>query len=124
MGLGLWQQEGMVKAVSRSGDRSELLRGPLIYVIVLCAVTVFSWRSSAAGLMVIACMCGGDGAADIVGRAFGRVKLPWSDSKSYAGSLAMLLGGTLVGFGYALARLRERSLRCMLTPLEAVHSLS
>jgi dolichol kinase len=39
-------------------------------------------------------MCAGDGLADIVGRRYGQDnKLPWSQSKSVPGSLAMFLGG-------------------------------
>ncbi len=51
--------------------------------------------------MVAVClMCGGDGLADIVGRRFGGGnKLPWNGTKSAAGSLAMLLGGTVMAAG-------------------------
>ncbi len=51
--------------------------------------------------MVAVClMCGGDGLADIVGRRWGAGnKLPWNSAKSVAGSLAMLLGGTLMAAG-------------------------
>ena len=35
---------------------------------------------------------GGDGLADIIGRRFGGVKLPWNTAKSWAGSLAMFIG--------------------------------
>jgi phytol kinase len=38
-------------------------------------------------------MCGGDGLADILGRKYGKSKLPWSRGKSWIGSLGMLLGG-------------------------------
>jgi phytol kinase len=40
-------------------------------------------------------LCGGDGLADIIGRRFGKVKLPWNGSKSWAGSLGMLIVETL-----------------------------
>ena len=73
-------------------SRAELLRGPLYYVLILAAVTVLYWRESAAGLLVIALMCGGDGLADIVGRRFGSAKLPHNGNKSWAGSAAMFLG--------------------------------
>jgi dolichol kinase len=38
-------------------------------------------------------MCGGDGLADIFGRKWGKVKVPWNSGKSLSGSLGMLLGG-------------------------------
>lgn len=81
-------------SVSRSGDRSELLKGPLYYVIVLISATLLFWRNSLAGIVTVSMMCGGDGAADIIGRRFGStIKLPWNSSKSWAGSIAMFAAG-------------------------------
>ena len=73
-------------------SRSELLGGPLYYVLVLAAATVLSWRTSAVGIIALAMMCGGDGLADIVGRNTKGPRLPWNPEKSVFGSLAMLLG--------------------------------
>jgi phytol kinase len=56
--------------------------------------TLLFWRNSLAGVVVISVMCGGDGLADIVGRTWGREKLPWNARKSWLGSAAML-GGSL-----------------------------
>lgn len=92
IGFGAIQSPNTIRAVSRGGDRQELLRGPLYYVLILGAVTAGYWRGSPAGLLVIALMCGGDGLADIVGRRFGSVKLPHNGNKSWAGSFAMLVG--------------------------------
>ncbi|CAI5464505.1 unnamed protein product [Closterium sp. Yama58-4] len=97
LGLGVTRNEGMVKAMSREGSSSELLGGPLYYILTLAFVTITFWRSSPVGGMALALMCGGDGIADIVGRRVGSAKLPWNDQKSWAGSIAMLL------FGYGLA---------------------
>jgi phytol kinase len=97
-GLGFLRDEGLVKSVSREGDPRELLRGPLYYVIVLIFSTVLFWRDSPVGVLVLAMMCGGDGIADIVGRSFGSMKLPWNKDKSYAGSVAMFVFGFLVSF--------------------------
>lgn len=72
--------------------RSELLAGPLFYVIVLLAATLLSWRTSAIGLTALAMMCGGDGVADIVGRNIPGPKLPYNSEKSVYGTSAMLLG--------------------------------
>jgi phytol kinase len=41
-------------------------------------------------------LCGGDGLADIVGKRVGGIRLPWSEKKTLAGSLTMLLGGFLL----------------------------
>jgi hypothetical protein len=39
----------------------ELLRGPLYYVLVLYASTVFFWRQSPVGMIALSMMCAGDG---------------------------------------------------------------
>jgi uncharacterized protein (TIGR00297 family) len=54
-------------------------------------------------LEVVACAWGilafGDGAATLFGKGLGGPRLPWNPSKSWAGSLAFLLLGTLGGAG-------------------------
>ncbi len=45
---------GLVAAISRSGNPAEVLRGPLIYVIVLIFATLLFWRSSPIGLVAVA----------------------------------------------------------------------
>ena len=88
VGAGLIQQDADVKLMSRTGDRRELLRGPLLYGAVFCAATVLGFRSATAGGALMA-LCAGDGMADVIGRRFGRRhKLPWSPQKSWAGSAA------------------------------------
>lgn len=42
------------------------------------------------------------GVADIMGRKFGSVKIPYNQSKSWAGSISMFLFGFLVSVGCAL----------------------
>lgn len=45
-------------------------------------------------------MCGGDGLADIAGRRWGNgFSLPWNRNKTWAGSVAMLIGGWGLGVG-------------------------
>ncbi|KAL3159181.1 hypothetical protein ABBQ32_011165 [Trebouxia sp. C0010 RCD-2024] len=100
VGTGLVKSEGTVKAVSRGGDRQELLRGPLFYVLIMTAVTVVFWRESPVGMMVLSLMCGGDGLADIIGRKYGTVKLPFNKAKSWAGSLAMFTGGAVMSLAF------------------------
>jgi phytol kinase len=38
-------------------------------------------------------VCGGDGLAALMGRRYGKIKLPWNKNKSWAGSLGVFLGG-------------------------------
>lgn len=100
VGLGFSEDKGLVASVSRSGDRGELLKGPLYYTMVLLATTLFCWRDDPTGMLVICLMCGGDGFADIIGRRFGKGnQLPYNTSKSWAGSMAMLIGGTIMAAG-------------------------
>lgn len=59
--------------------------------------------------LVVACMCGGDGAADLVGRHVRSPRLPWNRAKSVAGSLAMLATSTAMGAGLLLLFARWRA---------------
>jgi phytol kinase len=96
VGLGLMKDEAAVQAMSRSGDRREILRGPLFYGIVFVVLTLVYWKDSPIGMTALMLMCGGDGLADILGRRFGTGKLPWSRDKSWVGSFGMFLGGWLL----------------------------
>ncbi|MEB3356992.1 MAG: hypothetical protein VKK04_09715 [Synechococcales bacterium] len=100
VGMGWVDYPELVKSTTRSGDRHELLRGPLYYGLVFIVCTLAFWRHSPIGLLALMMMCGGDGLADIVGRRWGKHKLPLNPDKSWAGSAAMLLGSFLLGFGY------------------------
>ena len=93
IGLGIVKDEASVKAMSRSGDRREILHGPLYYGIIFVVMTLVFWKDSPIGMIAVMLMCGGDGLADIMGRGLRSAKLPWNKDKSVAGSLGMLLGG-------------------------------
>ncbi|MBW6466257.1 MAG: phosphatidate cytidylyltransferase, partial [Brevefilum sp.] len=82
-----------VEAMSRTGDRREILRGPLFYGIAFVALTIAFWRRSPIGIVSLMILCGGDGLADIVGKGIKGLRLPWSQKKTVAGSLTMLFGG-------------------------------
>ncbi len=96
VGTGILKDEAAVKAMSRTGDRREILRGPLLYGIVFVAITLLYWKDSLIGIPALMMMCGGDGIADIVGRRLRSPKLPWSREKSIAGSLSVFAGGWLL----------------------------
>lgn len=87
------------------------------------------WRESPVGVISLAMMCGGDGkplqkfsstglpyyvvefsndsfstsccvgVADIMGRKFGSVKIPYNKNKSWAGSISMFIFGFLISMG-------------------------
>jgi phytol kinase len=101
IGLGRLKDEDAVQAMSRSGDRRELLYGPLQYGIIFVLMTLIFWTDSPVGIVALMILCGGDGLADVIGRQWGRAKLPWNTRKSWAGSATMFLAG----FGFALAYL-------------------
>ncbi len=100
VGLGIIRDEAAVKAMTRTGEAREILRGPLYYGIVFVVCTVAFWRHSSVGILALMLMCGGDGLADIVGRRWGTAKLPFNANKSWAGSAAMLAGSFVFGFAF------------------------
>ncbi|CAB4299512.1 unnamed protein product [Prunus armeniaca] len=98
-GLSIVTNEGLVKSVTREGNPKELLRGPLYYVLILILCALVFWRESPVGVVSLAMMCGGDGVADIMGRKFGSIKIPYNQKKSWAGSISMFLFGFLISIG-------------------------
>jgi len=96
VGTGLLKDDAAVRAMSRTGDRREILRGPLFYGIVFILMTLIYWKDAPIGIPALMMMCGGDGIADIVGRRVHSPKLPWSREKSVAGSLSVFAGGWLL----------------------------
>ena len=93
VGLGVMKDEASVKAMSRTGDPKEILRGPLFYGIMFVVMTVIFWKDTPTGMTALMIMCGGDGIADLVGGRVKSASLPWSPSKTLAGSLSVFLGG-------------------------------
>ena len=96
VGLGVIKDEAAVQAMSRTGERREILRGPLFYGIVFVLLTLIYWKDSPIGMTALMLMCGGDGIADVIGRRVRSPKLPWSPAKSTAGSISVFLGGWLL----------------------------
>ncbi len=96
VGTGILKDDAAVKAMSRTGDRREILRGPLFYGLMFILITLIYWKDSPIGIPALMMMCGGDGIADIIGRRVHSPKLPWSREKSVAGSLSVLAGGWLL----------------------------
>ena len=93
IGLGIVKDKAAVQAMSRTGDRREILHGPLFYGIAFVVLTIWFWKDSPIGMAALMLMCGGDGIADVVGRRVPSPKLPWSRDKSVAGSLSVFFGG-------------------------------
>lgn len=96
VGLGLWRDPAAVTAMSRTGDRREILRGPLYYGIAFIALTILCWKDSPIGIVALMLLCGGDGLADVIGKRVKSNRLPWSNRKTWAGTLSMFFGGWLL----------------------------
>lgn len=99
IGTGRLSDPAAVQAMTRHGKPAELLRGPFYYGIMVLLCTIFFWRNSPIGILALMLMCGGDGLADIVGRRWGKHKLPFNADKSWAGSVAMWGGGFIFAYG-------------------------
>jgi dolichol kinase/tetrahydromethanopterin S-methyltransferase subunit G len=90
----------LANSVSRSGDKSEVLGGPFIYVCLFQAFTLLFWRTSVVGVIAMSTMAAGDGMADLVGRKWGRNNKWWfSEDKSVAGTVAFAISSTLTSYG-------------------------
>ncbi|MEK6753211.1 MAG: phosphatidate cytidylyltransferase [Chloroflexota bacterium] len=124
IGLGVMKDEASVKAMSRTGDPKEILRGPLYYGIMFVVLTLVYWKDSPVGIIALMMMCGGDGIADIVGRRFVSPKLPWSRDKSVAGTFGVFLGGWLMSavviFIYVSAGVFSGTITNYLLPITAI----
>ncbi len=96
VGMGVIGDPAAVKAMSRTGDRKEILRGPLYYGIAFVVLTIIYWKDSPIGIVALMLLCGGDGLAEVAGRRLKTQRLPWSPGKTWAGLSAMFLGGWLL----------------------------
>lgn len=99
VGLGVIKDEAAVAAMSRTGNRREILRGPLFYGIVFVLLTIIFWLDRPIGMIALMMLCGGDGLADIFGKRIRSARLPWSPGKTLAGTIAMFAGGWLFAVG-------------------------
>jgi phytol kinase len=84
---------------SRPQKKSSEIAAPLTYGLAFTIATTLFWTRSPAGVAALMILCGGDGMAEILGKRFGKRRLPWSTHKTWAGSLGMLLGGFLLALG-------------------------
>ncbi|HWR66589.1 MAG TPA: phosphatidate cytidylyltransferase [Bellilinea sp.] len=93
VGAGVIKDKAAVDAMSRQGDRREILRGPLYYGIVFVVLTIAFWLDSPVGIIALMILCGGDGFGDVIGKRVSSGVLPWSPRKTWAGSISVLVGG-------------------------------
>jgi len=109
IGTGKIKDEEFVNSMSRTGDPSELLKGTLYYAIIMVIITIFWFYIPFSGnlndanptsLIILGCLAGGDGLADIIGRKFGGKKKfgIGGAEKTVVGSIAMFIGSFMVSF--------------------------
>ena len=91
---GLLKDESSVKAMARSGNKKELIKGPLFYGLMFVVITILFWKTPNAIISLII-LCVGDGVADLVGSRAASKNLFWSKNKTYIGSLSMFLGSAI-----------------------------
>jgi hypothetical protein len=57
VGFGLIKDQAAVQAMSRSGDRCEILRVPLYYGIIFVLMTILIWKGPPAGITALMIIC-------------------------------------------------------------------
>ncbi|OMO82817.1 Phosphatidate cytidylyltransferase [Corchorus capsularis] len=75
------------------------------YYAAAITLACLFWRTSPIAVAAICNLCAGDGVAGIVGKKFGRQKLPYNKNKSIVGTVTMAISGfiTSIGFMYYFA---------------------
>ncbi len=83
-------EDEAVKTMTRTGDKRELLKGPLYFVIVatICGTLLYK---SFPGIVAMASLGWGDGVAPIIGFRYGRWKYKIFSDKSVEGSISMFI---------------------------------
>lgn len=85
-----------IKTMTRTGDKRELLKGTLYFVIVgiICGTIYYK---ELAGVLAMAVLGWGDGLAPIIGMKLGKMKYKVFCEKTVEGSLAFFIGSLLAG---------------------------
>ncbi len=100
-GTGDAAESSLASTISRSGDKSEVLGGPFIYVCLFQFFILTFWRSTFPGVVAMTTMAAGDGMADVIGRRYGKNSFKWpfgDGQKSLVGTLAF----SVFAFGLTL----------------------
>lgn len=93
-GLTALPDDKAVKTMTRSGDRTELLKGPLYFTLVMNVMgTVFFY--SPVALYTMGLLGWGDGLAPVFGKKFGKHKFNLFSEKTIEGSVAFFVFGFL-----------------------------
>lgn len=90
-GLFAAEDDQAVKTMTRTGDRRELLRGTLYFVLVGIVCGTLYYKTFE-GVLAMAVLGWGDGWAPIIGTRLGKMKYRVFSDKSVEGSLAFFAG--------------------------------
>ncbi len=101
IGTGKIKDEQFVASMCRTGNAKELLEGTLYYSVIMVIISLLWFYLPSTGiknanptaLLILGCLAGGDGFADIIGRKYGGEKkfgLKGSE-KTIAGTTAMFI---------------------------------
>ncbi|ABL66347.1 diacylglycerol/polyprenol kinase family protein [Chlorobium phaeobacteroides] len=95
-GLFAAEDDQAVKTMTRTGDKRELLKGTLYFVVVAMICGSIYYKQFE-GVLAMAVLGWGDGLAPIVGTRYGKIKYNILSQKSVEGSLAFFVGSALAG---------------------------
>lgn len=87
-------EDDAVRTMTRTGDRKELLRGPLYFTIVMCLMGTYFLNTEYA-LITMGILGWGDGLAPVIGTRFGKIKYKVLAEKTLEGSITFLVFGIL-----------------------------
>ncbi len=99
-GLFAADDDQAVKTMTRTGDKRELLKGTLYFVIVAMICGTIYYKQPA-GVLAMAMLGWGDGLAPIIGTRYGKMKYYILSDKSVEGSLAFLAGSLAAGLFFS-----------------------
>jgi phytol kinase len=98
--------DNAVKTMTRTGDKRELLKGPLYFTIIMNLMGTVFYNTSLS-VTAMAYLGWGDGIAPVAGKRFGKHKYKILSEKSIEGSVAFFIFGFLAAiffnyfiFGY------------------------
>ena len=107
-------------SASRSRDMNGMVFGP-ITLAMGAMIALMLYPEPAASLAIYA-LAFGDGLSSLVGKAFGRVRIPWSGGKTVVGSLTCFFVVFLLAIGTVPTLLAAASVAVVATALEMLPS--
>ncbi|MFW6360394.1 MAG: diacylglycerol/polyprenol kinase family protein [Spirochaetota bacterium] len=107
-------------SASRSRDMNGIVFGP-ITLAMGAMIALMLYPEPAASLAIYA-LAFGDGLSSVVGKAFGRVRIPWSGGKTVIGSLTCFFVVFLLAIGTVPTLFAAASVAVVATVLEMLPS--